>query len=221
MFFGIDLTSSHLIPSACVSLDRELNITFHEYKDTDDDIVGAVVLKSPRIVAIDAPLALPSGLCCLEESCSCQTSAPIKGRWCERELARLGMPCYFTTKKSIIKKMVYRGVGLKNRLEREGFKVIEVYPYASKVRLFGKPVPPKSTSEGLRWLKDKLGKLLGGPSTYVDRWDHNMCDAALAAYTAFLYTQGMTEEIGKAEDGFISIPRLLSEVRLLTGCNQR
>jgi predicted nuclease with RNAse H fold len=130
----------------------------------------------------------------------------VKGRWCEQELARLGMPCYFTTKKSIIKNMVYRAIGLRARLERAGLKVIEVYPYASKVRLFGKPVPRKVTLQGLGWLRDKMAMLLPKSSAFLDIWDHNMCDAAVAAYTAFLYYQGLTEKVGRPEDGFIYIP---------------
>ena len=108
------------------------------------------------MIAIDAPLSLPKGLCCLEDICSCQPISEVKGRNCERELAKLGIPCYFTTKKSIIKAMVYRGIRLKTELEAMGYKVIEVYPYASKLRLFGKPIPSKLNPDGLTFLKQRI-----------------------------------------------------------------
>jgi len=120
-----------------------------------------------ELVAIDAPLSLPNGLCCLEESCSCQPRARVKGRSCERELARLGIPCYFTTKKSIIKAMVYRGIRLRTELEAMGYEVIEVYPYASKVRLFGKPIPAKLKPAGLAFLKQHISQLLPDIAPYV------------------------------------------------------
>lgn len=206
MFLGIDLTSSAAIPSACVCLDGKLDLVYQGWQTGDDDIVEVVVCHSPRVLAIDAPLSLPAGLCCLEENCACQPLSGEKGRRCERELARLAMPCFFTTKRSIIKEMVYRGIRLKRRLEEKGFEVIEVYPYASKVRLFGRPPVPKSRRCGLEWLKVRL-QGLPWRVPGLEQWDHNMCDAAIAAYTAYLYSRGMTEAVGKAEDGVIHIPR--------------
>lgn len=205
VFFGIDLTSSPCICSACVCMDDGMSVVYQGREGSDDDIIRAVEPYSPRVVAIDAPLCLPEGLCCLEQGCGCQPSSGVKGRWCERELARLGMPCYFTTKRSIIRDMVYRGMGLKQRLERMGFEVIEVYPYASKVRLFGRPPAAKSMPRGIEWLRGNLKRLLPHAAG-VETWDHDMCDAAVAAYTAFLYHRGGTEAIGKVRDGFIHIP---------------
>ncbi len=135
-------------------------------------------------------LACSEGLCCLEESCSCQPRAEVKGRSCERELVRLGIPCYFTTKKSIIKAMVYRGIRLKAELEAMGYEVIEVYPYASKVCLFGKFIPAKSKTAGLAFLKRRISGLLPDISAYVDGFNHHLCDVAIAAYTASLHWQG-------------------------------
>jgi len=160
------------------------------------------------VVAIDAPLSLPKGLCCLEESCPCQPRGEVKGRSCERELAKLGIPCYFTTKKSIIKAMVYRGIRLKSELESMGGEVIEVYPYASKVRLFGKRLPPKSKLAGLAFLKQHISHLLPSITPYIDGFNHDMCDAAIATYTAFLHSQGKTELCGEAEEGAICLPFL-------------
>ena len=161
-----------------------------------------------KSVAIDAPLSLPKGLCCLEEGCSCQPRAGVKGRGCERELARQGIPCYFTTKKSIIKAMVYRGIRLKIELESMGYNVLEVYPYASKVRLLGRNIPKKTTLAGLAFLKQHISRLLPHIVTYLDGFNHDMCDAAMAAYTAFLYSRGKAELYGEAAEGAICLPFL-------------
>ena len=171
---------------------------------TDADILELV--PSYKLVAIDAPLSLPKGLCCLEESCSCQPSTEVKGRDCERELARQGIPCYFTTKKSIIKEMVKRGIRLKARLECMGCEVIEVYPYVSKVRLLGKNIPKKTTPAGLVFLKQHISQLLPNLAPHIDGFSHDLCDAAIAAYTAFLHYQDKTEPCGDPEEGIIYIP---------------
>ncbi|GAG68535.1 unnamed protein product, partial [marine sediment metagenome] len=179
-FLGIDLTSAEAKPSACLGLDNQLNLIYFGFLNRDSDIQQVVNKYEFELIAIDAPLSLPKRLCCLEESCSCQPRAKVKGRNCERELARLGIPCYFTTKKSIIKAMVYRGIRLKTELEAMGYKVIEVYPYASKLRLFGKPIPPKLRPGGLTFLKQRICQLLPSITAYIDGFNHDMCDAAIA-----------------------------------------
>ena len=209
-FWGIDLTSTEAKPSACLGLDRDLHLIYSGFLNGDSDIVKVVGGHGFKLVAIDAPLSLPEGLCCLEESCPCQPKAEVKGRSCERELARQGIPCYFTTKKSIIKGMVYRGIRLKAELEAMGYKVIEVYPYASKVRLFGRNIPKKTTPAGLAFLKQHIGLLLPSIAPYLDGFNHDLCDAAIAAYTAFLHCQGKTELCGETKEGAICLPRLFN-----------
>ena len=209
-FIGIDLTSSPEKASACIGLDQNLNLAFAGFLHSDTDLVALVINQAPGVTAIDAPLTLPKGLCCLEESCPCR---PVQGngRECERQLAKLGIPCYFTTKRSIIKRMVYRGIELRKRLEGRGYQVIEVYPYASKVRLWGKPVPSKLRSGGLALSRTRLANLLPTLAPYTANFNHDLCDAALAAYTAYLYHQNATEQIGSLEEGAIYIPETPSE----------
>ena len=205
---GVDLTSAEAKPAACLGLDRELHLIYSGFLYHDSGIVKLAARHGFKLVAIDAPLSLPKGLCCLEESCSCQPIARIKGRRCEQELARLGIPCYFTTKKSIIKDMVYRGIRLKTRLESKGCEIIEVYPYASKVRLFGGNIPKKTTPAGLAFLRQHISRLLPCIAPYVDRFNHDLCDAAIAAYTAFLHSRNKTELCGEPEEGVICLPFL-------------
>ena len=205
-FIGIDLTSSPATPSACIGLDKNLRLSFAGLVSADRDLEALVLGEAPLLVAIDAPLSLPKGLCCLEESCRCQPEQG-PGRECERQLAGLGIPCYFTTKRSIIKEMTYRAITLRRTLENRGHRVIEVYPYGSKVRLWGRRIPSKHTPDGLDFLHSRLGELLPGLRRYVSGFSHDLCDAALAAYTAYLDCGDRTDRLGSDEEGVICVPR--------------
>ena len=107
--------------------------------------------------------------------------------------------------------MIRRAIGLKERIEALGIEVIEVYPYASKVRLFGRPIPKKTRSEGRRWLRQRLGPLI---EVLAERpsLNHDQLDAITAAHTAWLHAQSRTEAIGDPSEGVIVLPRL-NEVR--------
>ena len=204
--FGIDLTSTPAKPSACLGLSGKLQLVYLGFVSEDSDIIAMANLCSPQVIAIDAPLSLPLGLCCLEESCSCQPKSGGKSRQCDRELRRRGIPCYPTSKETFIKRLIYRGMGLKNKLCQQGFQIIEIYPYASKVRLFGKAIPKKTAPQGVAFLKARLGDVLPSVKPYLGVFDHDLCDAAIAAYTAFLYQQNMVDALGNSEEGLIFVP---------------
>ncbi|KPJ53021.1 MAG: hypothetical protein AMJ37_01960 [Dehalococcoidia bacterium DG_18] len=190
-----------------------MHLIWFDFLFSDGQIIEAIECYHPSIVAIDAPLSLPNGLCCLEESCPCQSLSSAKGRVCERELSRRGIPCYYTTKKSIIKDMVYRAIALKDEITARGYQVIEVYPYAAKVRLLGRHIPKKITPEGVAFLKERLAALLPNPIPYLEMFNHDLCDALLAAYNAYLYDKGEIESIGDPEEGAIFIPAILKGKR--------
>ncbi|MBE0415645.1 MAG: DUF429 domain-containing protein [Dehalococcoidia bacterium] len=217
-FIGIDLTSAEKRPTACVALDEGLRLAWVDFLHSDGQIIEAIEPHQPRLVAIDAPLSLPKGLCCLEEGCPCQALSPSKGRICERELSRRRIPCYYTTKRSIIKNMVYRAISLKDEIAARGYEVVEVYPYAAKVQLFGRAIPSKSTPGGIAFLKELLGALMPHLISCLPRFNHDLCDALLAAYTAYLYSKGEIESIGDPEEGVIFIPASPSlDTSLLSG----
>ena len=206
LFAGIDLAMSPRRPSAFAVLSGCLESFCLYLLRTDSDILAAVDLHRPLIVAIDSPLGLPRGLCCLEEDCSCYPESEAKGRVCERELARRGIPCYYTTKRSIIKEMVYRAMSLKDELCARGYRVIEVYPYASKVQLFGRPIPKKTTAEGLEVLREHLIGLIPSLGQHRERLNHDLCDALVAAYTAYLWAEGRARPLGVADEFQICVP---------------
>ena len=207
MFIGVDLTSSKAKASACAVLDAEGSLVHLTSLKAEAEMLALAQEWGPSIVAIDSPLGFPKGMCCLEESCACRSEHGFKGRACEQELARRGIPLYFTTKRSIIKRMVYRAIALAQGLEAQGHRVLEVYPYASKVRLFGKPIPSKTSQEGLDFLRQHLGRLIPGVASWDGRLDHDGCDALVAAYTAYLHSLGRTEGVGLEEEVRIVMPR--------------
>jgi predicted nuclease with RNAse H fold len=208
-FFGIDLTSTEAKPSACLGLDNKSKLVYLGFLTENRDIITLLNFYSPQVIAIDAPLSLPLGLCCLEESCSCKPKFPRKNRQCDQELRQHGIPCYPTTKKTFIKDLIYRGIELKTNVGREvkqDSQIIEAYPFASKVRLFGKNIRRKTTKQGMSFLKDKIGDILPGLKPHLDMFDHGGYDAAVAAYTALLHHQNRVESLGNSKEGIIFIP---------------
>ena len=208
-FLGIDLTATAKRASACAVVDGDANIVYLDSFESTVTLLDWLEAEPPSVIAIDAPLSLPLGLCCLEETHKCFPSMDGKGRASERELAQLRIGCFFTTKRSIIKTMIYRALELREELQRRGHEVIEVYPYASKVILFGGKIPRKNNSKGVAFLKDRLSRHIGGLSAHEDSLDHDKCDALLAAHTAYLHHNGRTDSLGIPEEGFIVVPELL------------
>jgi predicted nuclease with RNAse H fold len=208
-FFGIDLTSTEAKPSACLGLDNKSKLIYLGFLTQNRDIIALLNFYSPQVIAIDAPLSLPLGLCCLEESCPCKPKFPRKNRRCDQELRQQGIPCYPTSKKTFIKDLIYRGIELKTNVGREvkqDSQIIEVYPFASKIRLFGKNIPRKTTKQGMSFLKDKIGDILPDFKSHLYIFDHDLSDAAIAAYTAFLYHQNRVDALGNTKEGIIFIP---------------
>jgi predicted nuclease with RNAse H fold len=208
-FFGIDLTSKEAKPSACLGLDSKSQLVYLGFLKENRDIVALLNFYSPEVVAIDAPLSLPLGLCCLEESCPCKPQSPRKNRQCDHELRQQGIPCYPTSKRTFVKDLIYRGIELKTRIGcevKQVGQVIEVYPFASKVRLFGKTIPRKTTKQGISFIRDKLEAILPDLKPYSDMFDHDFCDAAVAAYIALRHYQNKVDVLGNSEEGVIIIP---------------
>ena len=116
--------------------------------------------------------------------------------------------CFFTTKRSIIKPLIYRGLEFSKGLNALGHNVIEVYPYATKVILFGSKIPPKNSIRGISFLRERLSQLIHGIGTEMDELDHDSCDALLSAYTSLLHAQDKSRNLGMAEEGYIVIPKL-------------
>ena len=209
MIFGVDLRASPKRPSSVVALDEEAKMSFLTNFSDDSELFEMGQTHQPSLIAIGAPLSLPTGLCCLETTCSCQTETlQKKGRQAELELSRMGISCFFTNKRSIIRTLIYRGIDISRKLTEQGHKVIEVYPHATKTILFGDKVPPKSSPTSLPFMKESLTPLVKGLDKHLDELDRNTCDAVINAYTALLHSQQETDMLGTDEEGWLVLPRL-------------
>ena len=200
-YLGVDLTSSEARPSGYAVLDGQAHLLALGLVATDEEILSLAVRWRPRLVALDAPLSWPLDL-------------DSKGRQCELLLAREGIGTFRTTQRTIIRALVERGVALSAEMRSRGLEVIEVYPYGSKVRLLGRPIPKKTTPEGRAWLRRRLEALVPDLTGHQGALTHDELDAAVAAYTALLRDRGQTEDLGDPKEGQICLP--LREERSLT-----
>ena len=86
------------------------------------------------------------------------------------------------------------------------WRSIHTHPrYASSV----KPIPRKTTKEGLDFLRRRLVPLVPGLASYSGRLDDDRCDALVAAHTAYLHALGRTEAVGLQEEVCITLPRVM------------
>lgn len=206
---GVDLRSSPSHPSAVAGLDDDGNLAMLATFSDDAELLELARTQQPVLIAIGAPLGLPDGVKCLEPVCQCCSAKNPRrrGREAELELARMGISCFFTSKGSIIRNLVYRGVALKTQLVKAHHTVIETYPHATKVMLFGDKVPPKNSARSLAYLRERLPALVGGLEPHLAVVDKNACDALLNAYTALLHFREKTDVLGNPQEGQVVVPR--------------
>lgn len=210
LYLGIDLRTSTKHPSAAAVIDCAAQVNFIGSFRSDTELLSLVDQYQPQLIAIGTPLGLPAGLCCLESSCSCVLAAPQqKGRQSELELARMGISCFFTNKGSIIRRLIYRAIDLKGQLAARNYDMIEVYPHATKVILFGDSVPPKNSPRSLAFMKEQLPTLMNGLDGHLDGLDRNACDSLINAHTARLHARDATDLVGIPEEGYVALPKLI------------
>ena len=208
---GVDLRASRKKPSSIAILDSQSHLTELASFFEDSELIKLVDDIHPDLVAIGAPLNLPSGFCCLDQSCECHFSKPNrKGRLLELELAKMGISCFYTNKGSIIRELIYRGIQLSKTLRDAGHTVIEVYPHASKMLLFGDKVPPKNSAVSISYMIGHLTPLVSGMEEHADDLDRNTCDSIINAYTGQLHAQSNTDILGDPDEGILVLPKLPS-----------
>lgn len=206
---GVDLRASRKKPSSIAILDTESHLSELDSFYEDTELFKLVDDVRPDVVAIGAPLNLPLGFCCLDQSCDCHFSIPNrKGRLLELELAKMGISCFYTNKGSIIRELIYRGILLSATLREAGHNVIEVYPHATKMLLFGDKVPPKNSAISVSYMVGHLTSLVSGMEDRTDELDRNTCDAIINAYTGRLHSQCATDVLGDPEEGILVLPKL-------------
>lgn len=214
-FGGIDPAGTESKKSGCALITETLQVINLTQINKDSDILSFFLpyRKKLQYIGLDGICKLPAGLniCCFKQRkkvCSCKPMRTEKGRIAERELSRLGIPCFYTTKNSFVKNWVYRSLTLYKKLSEAGFRVLEIYPYGAKKRLFSNlNLSPKSSIRVRKTLQRELGRLgIKYPENQKRIYSDHELDALLGAYTCYLYSRGLAEEIGEETEGKIILP---------------
>ncbi len=192
---GIDLAGSERRPTGiCVLEGRKAKVWVVH---TDGEILQAVG-ENTQVVAIDAPLSLPRGRCCLRDDCQCAGQAHFRG--CDLELRRMKIK-FFPITLGPMRQLTLRGLALKGKLEGKGFRVFETYPGAAQ-DIWGIPrhKDPRGLKEGLK--RFKLEGNWSRPGASKDELDALTC--ALVARESL---RGHTITIGDPEEGLMVLPK--------------
>lgn len=168
----------------------------------EDEAIMAVVAEAGMgaIVAINAPLTLPRGRCCLDDDCGCRHDPGTRSRAIERELLRMKVPVLAT---ALLKVLARRSYRLAATLRAAGHAPLEVYPFAT-LKLLGLPTAGKRTQLGRRRIHHALQPLVPGLD-HPDASEHQL-DAVVCAFTAQLWRQNLTQTVGAADEGQMIIP---------------
>lgn len=188
---GIDLAGSTLRNTGMCVL-RRMNVAEFATVNTDKQIFEFIARSNPNLIAIDAPLNLPPG----RKSFEGRNGEHF--RKCDRELLARGIR-FFPITLGPMRLLTLRGITLKQKLLRRGFKVIEIYPGAAQDiwKIARK-------QEGLPKLRQGLEKL--GVKGLAKNMNGDELDAVTAALVGRLYLQGRAEILGNFSSGAIVVP---------------
>lgn len=206
LYLGIDLCNHPTRPWAWATLGEDRSLREAGWVEGRPGAQALALRLRPSVVAVDAPLGLPLGMDCLEPSCPCQPTSGLPGRACERELAHQGIGLFFTTKRSLIKQMVYEAIALRKHLQAHGIRVVEVYPYSVRRLLLGRHAPHKRSAQGQKAMRDALAPLIPGLERLPQALGHDGLDALLAALVGWLWSHGLTKALGREEEGVLVLP---------------
>jgi hypothetical protein len=158
----------------------------------DEEILKRIEESRPEIVAIDAPLSLPTG----RESIEQRTNVHL--RECDKELRQRGIR-FFPITLGPMRKLTTRGIKLREILENKHFRVIEVYPGGAQdiLRIARK-------QQGLEKLRAGLEKL--GIKGLNDKMSDHELDAVTCAFVGKLFLEGKSVTYGTSEQAIV-MPR--------------
>jgi predicted nuclease with RNAse H fold len=192
---GLDLAGSDKRPSGICFLERNQANVSVLY--SDEEILGAIE-DHVQSVAIDAPLSLPKGRCCLRDECQCFGKAHF--RLCDLELRKMKIK-FFPITLGPMRKLTLRGMALKIKLEARGLRVFETYPGAAQ-DIWGIP-----RQKDLLGLKRGLKRFeLRGNWLRTDVTKDEL-DALTCALVAREEVRGNAMAIGDPEEGLMILPR--------------
>jgi hypothetical protein len=188
---GIDLAGSPKRNTGICALRGKRIISFATLFE-DDEIVRFTRKSNPDVIAIDAPLNLPPGRKTIEDRNG------EHFRPCDRELHRRGIR-FFPITLGPMRSLTKRGILLKRRFNRLGFKVIEIYPGAAQDiwRIRRKQFGLAKLRHGLERFGFKgLERGMNGDEL----------DAVSGAIVGQLFLNGKAEVLGNFRQGAIVIP---------------
>jgi hypothetical protein len=184
---GLDLAGVESRPTGFCILNDVRAETCLVYGD--EEVLKRIEEIKPELVAIDAPLSLPSGRRSIDQ----RTNVHL--RECDKELLRRGIR-FFPVTLGPMRKLTSRGMNLKRALENRGFRVIEVYPGGAQDIL---GIPRKQ--RGLQKLRAGLEKL--GVRGLNSRMSDHELDAVTCALVGKLLLDGKTVSYGTAEQAIV------------------
>ena len=194
-FIGIDLAGSPTRPTGFCLADSKMRVEC-KLLYTDKEILEAVKLAPAKIVAIDAPLALPKGRHCLNEHCRGRAHF----RTCDRVLSRMrirGFPITIGP----MRMLTTRGIRLSKRLRQLRVEAIETFPGAAQDIL---GIPRKQVS--LVELQRALAGLCTG-DVVERKLTGDELDAIKCALVARDYAAGSYLAIGDPSEILMIVPR--------------
>ena len=160
----------------------------------DQEILAFVRRGKPDLVAVDAPLNLPPGRRSIED----RNGAHY--RPCDLELRENKIP-FFPITLGPMRGLTVRGIRLRKRLEKDGFRVVEIYPGGAQ-DVWQIPRARHDRMELRRGLLRFGIKGLG-----KDISDHEL-DAATGALVGLNYLLGNARIFGDFRSGAIIMPKM-------------
>ncbi len=187
---GVDLAGVPHRPTGMCILEGLKAKTVLLY--SDEDILSSIQEEKPDLVAIDAPLTLPPGRKSIDE----RTDSHY--RPCDEELRRRKIP-FFPITLGPMRVLTKRGIKLRESLEKEGVRVVDIYPGGAQ-DIWSIP----RVKHSLSGLREGLRKL-GISGLKKESSDHEL-DAATGALVGRLFLQGKAEMYGDFKSGAIIMP---------------
>lgn len=189
LVLGIDLAGSEVRNTGLCVMNTKLEVRECFVVKKDIEIFRNVDKFKPKLIAIDAPLTLPK--------------EGKNFRACDEAIRSIGIKI-FPPLLGPMKKLTERGIKVRKRLERKGYKVIEVYPGAAQDIL---GIPRKR--KGLNKLREGLKKF--GIKNIADIKGSDELDAITCALVGVLFLKGKCKQVGIKKygdyEGKIAIPK--------------
>jgi len=195
-YVGVDLAGSTKRPTGGCIMNRSLRVQCMVLH-SDGEILEFVESSGAKVVAIDAPLALPLGRHCLGEHCRGREHF----RACDLALRRMRIR-FFPISLGPMRALTKRGIKLRKKLEDRHVEAIETYPGASQDIL-----GIKRKQYGLRELQTSLMELGCSGDIKLRELTGDELDAVSCALVAKDYSEGRYLAIGNPSEIMMILPR--------------